>query len=165
MENKTSSEVKEEFLKLNFFKKVWFSITKFEKYPEMAAAGVRKSLTYLFKLILIFTIIYGLSYIYYISEVKQYDEPNLTLNQKLMTELNFSMYTDDEAEILKNALNQYNDTEIVILVLLSAFIAYFLARLIDVFVLSIFGYITCWVFKIKIKYKAIFNMSIFSLTL
>lgn len=27
---------------INFFKKVWYSITKFEKYPEMATEGLGK---------------------------------------------------------------------------------------------------------------------------
>ena len=31
-ENKTKN--------INFFKKLWYSITKFEKYPEMAAEGI-----------------------------------------------------------------------------------------------------------------------------
>ena len=32
---------------INFFKKVWYSITKFEKYPEMATEGLRRALKYL----------------------------------------------------------------------------------------------------------------------
>ena len=33
---------------ISFFKKVWYSITKFEKYPDMAVEGVKSSLKYLF---------------------------------------------------------------------------------------------------------------------
>ena len=40
---------KEQFLKLNFFKKIWFAMTKFEKYPELAALGVKKALLYFTK--------------------------------------------------------------------------------------------------------------------
>ena len=32
---------------INFFKKVWYSITKFEKYPEMATEGLGRALKYL----------------------------------------------------------------------------------------------------------------------
>ena len=39
--------------KLSFFKKVWYSITKFEKYPEMAAEGIGKAIKYLFIITLI----------------------------------------------------------------------------------------------------------------
>ena len=48
---------KEQFLKLNFFKKIWYSITKFEKYPELAALGVKKALIYFTELIVIFCVI------------------------------------------------------------------------------------------------------------
>ena len=36
-----------------FFKKIWLSITKFERYPEMATEGVGKAISYLFKLMLV----------------------------------------------------------------------------------------------------------------
>ena len=37
----------EEIVNINFFKKVWYSITKFEKYPEMATEGLGKAVKYL----------------------------------------------------------------------------------------------------------------------
>ena len=43
--------------KINFFKKVWYSITKLEKYQTLAEEGVGKSISYLAKLILIFAIV------------------------------------------------------------------------------------------------------------
>lgn len=49
---------KEKFLKLSFFKKVWYSIIKFEKYPEMAALGVKKAMIYFTQLMIIFTILF-----------------------------------------------------------------------------------------------------------
>ncbi len=41
--------------KTNFFKKVWYSITKFEKYPEMATEGTGRAIKYLAILVLIIT--------------------------------------------------------------------------------------------------------------
>lgn len=38
-ENKTKN--------INFFKKVWYSITKFDKYPDMATEGIRSAIKYL----------------------------------------------------------------------------------------------------------------------
>lgn len=38
---------KEENVKINFFKKVWYSITKFEQYPEMAMEGLKRAIKYL----------------------------------------------------------------------------------------------------------------------
>lgn len=37
----------EEIVNIGFFKKVWYSITKFEKYPEMATEGFGRALKYL----------------------------------------------------------------------------------------------------------------------
>ena len=50
---KNNEILKEEYLKLNFLKKIWYSIVKFEKYPEMSALGVKQALIYFTKLILI----------------------------------------------------------------------------------------------------------------
>ncbi len=44
--------------KLRFHKKVWYSITKIEKYPEMAAHGLWKALGYLSTLVLVITLVF-----------------------------------------------------------------------------------------------------------
>ena len=48
-------ENNDEFRVVNipFFKKIWLSITKFERYPEMATEGVGRAISYLMKLMLI----------------------------------------------------------------------------------------------------------------
>lgn len=43
--------------KTNFFSKVWYSITKIEKYPEMASNGFGKAFSYLCKLVIILAIV------------------------------------------------------------------------------------------------------------
>ena len=43
--------------KKGFFKKVWYSVTKIEKYPEMATEGVPRALIYLAKLSIIISIV------------------------------------------------------------------------------------------------------------
>ena len=47
---------KEEVVNISFFKKVWYSITKFEQYPVMATEGVLRAIKYLTILTAIFTI-------------------------------------------------------------------------------------------------------------
>ncbi len=37
-------EEKEEKIKSNFFKKVYYAMIKIEKYPDMAAEGLRKGI-------------------------------------------------------------------------------------------------------------------------
>lgn len=56
MENTQESE-KQTLEKMNFFKKVWYSITKIEKYPEMSAQGLGKAIGYLSILVAIITLI------------------------------------------------------------------------------------------------------------
>ena len=54
---KNENELNIQYKKPNFFKKVWFSVAKFEKYPEMAAEGVPSALKYLTKIMVIFALI------------------------------------------------------------------------------------------------------------
>lgn len=42
---------------INFFKKIWYSITKFEQYPAMAAEGIKTATRYLLILITLVTIV------------------------------------------------------------------------------------------------------------
>lgn len=47
---------KEEVVNINFFKKVWYSITKFEQYPAMATEGLTRAIKYLIMLTVIVTV-------------------------------------------------------------------------------------------------------------
>lgn len=55
-------------LKKGFFKKVWYSIFKLEKYGEMSAEGSRRAIKYLMKISLILAIVLSLGTIYQINE-------------------------------------------------------------------------------------------------
>ena len=48
---------KDIIVKIPKYKKIWYSITKFEKYPEMATEGVGRAFSYLAWLIFMFSII------------------------------------------------------------------------------------------------------------
>ena len=54
-ENKKTE--KEEKMNKGFFKKIWYSITKFEQYPVMAAEGIKTATRYLLILITLVTIV------------------------------------------------------------------------------------------------------------
>ena len=43
--------------KLSFFKKVWYSITNFEKYSQMAEEGILKAIKYLVKIIILLVLV------------------------------------------------------------------------------------------------------------
>ena len=157
---------KEQFMKLNFFKKVWISISKFEKYPEMAALGVKKALIYFTELMLVFSIIFTGSYIYYVSNIAEFEESDLNFSEKVITLLmDESNIQNDELIDVTNAVGESSKYTIVIALFLSFFINFYLITLIDVFVLSLFELITCYIARIKMNYKAVFNMSVYALTL
>ena len=157
---------KEQYLKLNFFKKIWYSISKFEKYPELAALGVKKAIIYFTELIIIFCVVYTGSYVYYLQNVATFEEENLSLSQKVIKTMIKEAGGDNEQtnQALEIA-NYYSDTTMIGTLFISSFISFFIATLLDVLVLSIFGRFTSIIAKIKMNYKAIFNMSIYALTL
>ena len=155
---------KEQYLKLNFFKRIWYSITKFEKYPELAALGVKKALIYFTELIVIFCMIYTGSYVYYVEKVATFEEENLSLSQKVIKTM--VVETDNE-QINKTIemIEDYSNTRIIFSLFISEFISFFIIILLDVFTLSIFGLFTCVIARIKMNYKAVLNMSIYAMTL
>ena len=122
MENNQAK--KEKFLKLNFFKRVWYSIAKFEKYPEMAALGVKKAILYFTELMIIFSILYTGTYVYYASNVAKFDEPNLTLSEKVVKLLVDETNNQNE-EVAKTVeiIKQYPDSTIIGTLFISAFIS------------------------------------------
>lgn len=66
-----TEKVEEKQPKMGFFKKVWNSITKIEKYPEMSAQGLGKAISYLAKITAILAVIICLGTIYQINNVIQ----------------------------------------------------------------------------------------------
>ena len=64
--NNQNTEKKER----KFFKKVWYSITKLEKYPEMATEGVVKAIKYIMILVMILSCISSL-------DIKQIKRSNI----------------------------------------------------------------------------------------
>lgn len=72
---------KKEVTKINFFKKVWYSITKFEQYPAMAAEGFKRALKYMITLTAIVTIFIMIGSILemksLVGELAQYVQDNI----------------------------------------------------------------------------------------
>lgn len=161
MEN--NEQRKQEYMNLNFFKLIWYSITKFEKYPEMAALGVKKAVIYFTKIMVIFSIVFTVFYAY---NINHSGGEETAVSTKVINQLldNYE-YEDDQRELLMNTLTENMGNSIFVVLFISAFVSIYLSTLLDVFTLSIFGLLTCIVAKIKIKYKAVFNMSIYAITL
>lgn len=247
MENQENSKnVKtEEVFKKGFFKKVWYSITKIEKYPEMATEGVGKACSYLFKLVSVLAIVLsiwmtyqtyelmssGLDYIQeefpefsYKDGILQTEsqEPiivggensplgkvivdtNTDTQEKVNEYLNIIEDSGSGVIILKDkalmksesvagsitydykqafeqmqitefnkaSLIEYANSSQMISVYISVlftmfiytFIMYFLTTIWYVLAISVVGYLTAVILKIKMRYAAIFNMSVYAVTL
>ena len=161
----SNEKIKEHFIKMNFFQKIWYSISKFERYPELAALGVKKALLYFTELILISSFIFTAIYVYYVKNIAKFDE-ELDFSQKMTNAITSKANMENEqiAAATENMQNEKSGTLIAALGM-SLFISLFISTLLDVFTLSIFGILTCFFTKIKMNYKALFNMSIYALTL
>lgn len=238
-------EKEEKQKKMGFFKRAWYSITKIEKYPDMAADGFKKAITYLIGIIVILSVIVSLGTIYQINNVIQQginylknDFPEISYNDGTLTveseneitiskensiygtiiintndieEAQINQYTNTITQegkgivILKDKLiikraaisgtteynyketfepiemKEFNKQTIVdyatgskiisvylgmfLMLFIYTFVMYTLSILENTLLLSLFGYITTKLARIRMRYVAIFNMSAYALTL
>lgn len=233
---------------IGFFKKIYFSITKFEKYPAMAAEGVPRAFKYLIQLMIIFCIVIcvsmtsqlytmvqsGIGYLETNFPDLKYENGKLTVqnespiiiedtntvigkmiidtNTKDQNTINQYVQSIDQEEsgvillqdkiVIKNvalanaieysyndlvqsfgngAIKSFTKQDIIsfakstnmisfylaffLVMLIYLFVIYLMATLVDAFVLSVLGYITTLLAKLKIRFSAIFNMAVYALTL
>ncbi len=220
-------------------KKAWYSITKFEKYPDMATEGVGRAFGYLSWLILVFSIIIAIglcikfrtilndeirvlndnfSEISYNDgklnivtanetnytdigivifntqdltdeQIKKYDNTSnnkteiIWLKQRVILKIGGNTYSYyykdildrfninqfDKQKLIVFLTNKFNSPQIYIFyfiaMIIYTFIAYFISTLLEALILSIFGMLTTLIAGIKIRYRAVFNMSIYAYTL
>ena len=245
IKKENNSDIDEKILKAGFFKKVWYSITKIEKYPNMSAQGFGKATSYLAKIIAILAIIISLGMVYQahnmikegvgylensfpdfsykdgILDVSSEGSITISAEDSYVGETIIDTKTDDDAvkneyvnkvtnagggivilkdeiriknssvagvisysykeTIDKMGITQFNKQDVInyvqsgqmvslyVSVFLTNFIYAFMMFLLDGLVsalfLSVFGYFAAWLARIKMRYVAIFNMAVYSLTL
>ncbi len=147
--------MEEQEIKKGFFRRIWYSLTKIEKYPNMAAEGLGKSLTYLTGLLLLCSIVFSIAIMF---KINNFDELLVqsglqeTQQQEIMEYINSTEKVPLYATIFGISL-------------MSSYLVFFGATLIFIIILSIFGYFAAILAKIKMKYVAIFNMTVYSITL
>ena len=231
---------KDIIVKIPKYKKIWYSITKFEKYPEMATEGVGRAFSYLAWLIFMFSIILAIGIVIKFNIFakeslnyldKNFSEINYTngeltikttendskisignviINTEELTENEIKEYENktslakteiiivkdkvyfkfgeqstsitykdildklkikefDKFTLINTLTKQINSPKIYIVyglaLVLYLFISYFVSTLIDVLMLSLFGLITTVIAKIQMRYRAVFNMSVYAITL
>lgn len=232
-------------IKNSFFRKLWYSIVKIEKYPQMASEGVSKALSYLAKIVIILSLVLCLGMMYQtynmvkqgvdflenkfvdfsykdgildiqndepiiieesnsvlgktVIDTKQEDEQKINEYVTSIGENNGGIIILKDRAIIKNqsvtgtiiynykdSFNQMGLTEftkqdvinyanssqiytlylaIFIMIFVYAFIMYLITTLWNIVMISIFGYITTWLARIKMRYAAVFNMSVYAITL
>ncbi len=193
-------------MKIPQYKKIWYSITKFERYPEMATEGVGRAFLYLISLMIIFSIIVTAGMIYkfntiikttivdtnevndetlekYKQEAFSGDTGIIVLKDRVMLKADGQEVTYNYKDFFnKIGISDFNEEDFLefvtsfistpqfniayfLIMLIYAFITYFLVTLMDVLVLSIFGMLTGYIAKIKIRYRAVFNMSVYAITI
>jgi len=222
------------------YKKFWYSATKFEKYPEMAAEGVGRAFRYLMWLMFMFSVILviglcvkaqqvaklGIEYLdNNFSEINYQNgelsvianqnsiissSGNVTINTRELTQQEVQEYeseaksTKPEIVWLKDevifkynsvvgkyeykdildgfGIKEFNKQSLInllnkeinspkiylaygVIAVIYTFIGYFLSTLLDILVLSFFGWLTTIIAKIQMRYRAIFNMSVYAITI
>lgn len=230
MMDKEKVEKKETELKTGFFKKVWQSITKIEKYPDMAAEGVGRAIAYSAKIVIILAIILVLGMVYQTYEMigqgveylknnfpefsyqngilnVESEEPiiieNIIIDTKngdthlkeaengiiILKDKIILKQTETAASInyeykemfeqmgitnftKQDVINYLTSTQSMVLYvsifitfLIYMFILYWITTISNAVMLSLLGYITTWLAKIKMRFVAIFNMAVYALTL
>lgn len=240
-----SEEKKDTIKKRGFFQKVWDSITKIEKYPDMAAEGIGRAFSYLCKIVAILAIVLCLGMVYqtyqmlqegieylqnefpefsykdgvlnvsseqpimiseddsyvgetiidtnteeeqtenqYINEIEKSGSGMIILKDKVVLKngsvagtinYNYSELLGQMGitEFTKQSVIDYVNSSQVISLYVSVFITifvysfmmYLLTTLSNAIFLSVFGYLATWIARIKMRFVAVFNMSIYALTL
>jgi len=234
--------------RLTFWKKLKFSVIDFEKYQELAAEKIFKTIIYIAILIFVFTLIVAGIYTYKftatIASIRQYIEENIETitfeenklnvipknheeitkieNESIGIKIIINTQADNSEKIeesineissegngililedkilMKNELmnkpytysyetiaEQYNINKIDkqealnllsydtikpllfsifgILLIYFFVVLYLPSTLIDIIILSVFGYIVSSITKIKLRYSAVYNIAAYSLTL
>lgn len=234
---------KDQKIKKGFFKKIWYSIYKIEKYSELSAEGFVRAIKYLIILVSILSFMSSAVTLFrtsldvknitqYINEKVpelSYSNETLTIDTqepivdnntkfgKVIIDTNteetekINQYLNDVKEeesgiiILKDKLilkeigiqgtTNYNYSELfgqmgiaefkkedligyltgssimslylnlLIVLFIYSFVIYFINTTFNIFIISIFGYFTTMILKLKIRYIAIFNMAVYAITL
>ena len=155
-----------ENVKIPFFKRIKSSIVDFERYSDFAVEKISVSIKYIAKLIAIFSIIIAIAFSYKFSTIINNEEQlQILCNQIQET----GMVDATQVEKTIKTIKDNGDTTFYVALTLNFFMyffaLYFVYGLIDAIIVSILGFIASRITRIRLKYKPIYIMSIYALTL
>lgn len=155
----------EENLKIPFFRRVKKAVTDFEAYADFALEKTNLAIKYYAKIMIIFSIIISIAFCYKFSTVIN-DEEQLQIMYNQMAENGIDMQMIDEGI---NYIKSNNNFEFYAMLALSIIIymycVFFVLGFGDILLISILGIIISRITRIRLRYKPVFIMSIYALTL
>lgn len=151
--------------KTPFFKRIKKAIVDFENYSNFAVEKLSIGIKYFAKLMLIFAFLISIAFSYKFSTIIN-NEEQLQIMYNQLADNGLDLKVIDEAI---NYVKSNNNFEFYLMLALSitiyTFFIYFSLGIADILLISILGIIISRITRIKLKYKPIFIMSIYALTL
>lgn len=155
----------EENLKVPFFKRVKKAIKDFEAYADFALEKTSVAIKYYAKIMIIFSIIISIAFSYKFSTIIN-DEEQLQIMYNQIAENGINMdIIDEEINYIKENNNIYFYVMLALSMTIYMYCIYFVLGFCDIFLISILGIIISRIARIKLRYKPVLRMSIYSLTL
>lgn len=151
--------------KISFFERLKKAITNFDAYSDFAVEKLSIAIIYFAKLMIIFSIIISICFSYKFSTIIN-DEEQVQIMYNQLQDNGLDIKVIDEAI---SYVKSNNNIQFFIMLALSVTIyifgVYFILGLMDVLLVAILGFIISRLTRIILKYKPIFIMSVYSLTL
>lgn len=155
-----------ENIKIPFFKRVKRAIVNFESYSNFAVDGFKVALNYIGKLTLIFAIIISIAYAFQFSKMINDEEQLQIIRNQIQEASGLEMEEIDQSI---QSIKENNGFELYIILALNLWILFFtsifLYSLMYAVIVSSIGLLTSALIGMRLKYKAIYTMSIYALTL
>ena len=153
--------------KMSFFKRIKNAITNFEGYSDFAIEKLSVAIKYIAKLTLIFPIIMAILFSYKFSEFINDEEQIQIMTNQLQETAGLDAKTIEESiQLIKSNNNTTTFyTTLTAVTFLYFFSGNFIYNLISALIVSVIGLIISRLARIRLKYKPIYIMSIYALTL
>lgn len=152
--------------KMSFFKRVKNAVTNFESYSDFAIEKLSVAIKYIAKLTLIVSIIMSILFSYKFSEFINNEEQIQIMTNQMHEAAGFDVQAIEEAiQVIKTTNGTTLYTSLTIFAFIYFFCGFFIYNLISALIVSVIGLIISRLARIRLKYKPIYIMSIYALTL
>lgn len=155
-----------ENIKVPFFKRLKKAVIDFESYSDFAVEKLNIAIKYIAKLTLIFAIIISIAYTFQFSQMIN-NEEQLQIIRNQMQETS-GLEIDAIEQLIQNIKNSNNFefyANLALTLSFSFFASIFVYSLIYAIMVSIMGLLVSRIARIRLKYKPIYIMSMYALTL